>query len=129
MKQVIAIIRDECVELTLAALAQIGITGIVVVPVMGRGQQKGAPVIPDQDGTLGRNAGLHLRRPGTGMVWPAYRPPQKKKAGFGFLPKQMLMVLASDDDAGPVVQALIAVNKSGRHGDGKIFVCPIGRAF
>lgn len=130
MKQIIAIIREECVEATEAALAGFDICGIVSIPVMGRGQQKGSIHVPDQDGTLGRNNGLHLRRP-QGLVigsgFPGYRPPQKKKTAFRFLPKQMLLIISPDETVEPVVQAMIAINQSGRHGDGKIFVCPIGR--
>lgn len=131
MKQIIAVIRDECVEPTQAALARFGISGIAILPVLGRGQQKGNPGVPGQEGALGRNAGLHLRRGArdSGSSPPAYRPPVKKKATPGFLPKQMLMLLVPDEQADRIVQTLIAINQSGRHGDGKIFVCPIGRAF
>jgi nitrogen regulatory protein PII 2 len=128
MKQIIAVIRDECVELTRAALMHLVVTGIVVLPVMGRGQQKGAPGIPDQSRKLGHNAGLHLRRPAEGPVWQEYRSPVTTKVS-GFLPKQMLMILANDNDVESIVRVLIELNQSGRHGDGKIFVCPIGQAF
>jgi nitrogen regulatory protein PII 2 len=127
MKQIIAVIRDEYVDLTRAALTNLLVTGIVVLPVMGRGQQKGAPGIPDQGRTLGHDAGLHLRRPAADPV-TAYRRPVKK-AVFGFLPKQMLMILARDSEVESIIRVLIEINQSGRHGDGKIFVCPIGLAF
>jgi nitrogen regulatory protein PII 2 len=131
MKQIIAIIRDECVEPTLAALARMGISVIAILPVLGRGLQKGNPGIPGQEGALGRNAGHHLRRGGecASSTPPVYHPPQKKKPAPGFLPKQMLMLLVPDEQAAGIVQALITINQSGRHGDGKIFVCPIGRVF
>jgi nitrogen regulatory protein PII 2 len=131
MKQVIAIIRDECVEPTLSALAHAGISVIAILPVLGRGQQKGNPGVPGQEGALGRNAGHHLRRGGecARSAPPVYRPPPKKRPGPGFLPKRMLMLLVPDEQAADIVQALIAINQSGRHGDGKIFVCPIGRVF
>jgi nitrogen regulatory protein PII 2 len=128
MKHIIAVIRDECVEPTQIALAHLGITGVTVFPVMGRGMQKGALHIPDQRSMLGRNTGPHLRRPQgliIGSGWPGYRPPQKKKMVIGFLPKQMLFIMTDDENVDPVIQVLIAVNQSGRHGDGKIFVCPI----
>jgi nitrogen regulatory protein PII 2 len=128
MKQVIAIIREECVEPTTTALAGLGIAPVAAFPVMGRGQQKGAVNVPDQHSLLGRNIGSHLRRPqgvllGTGF--PDYRPPKKKKTAFRFLPKRMLFIIADDPDIEPVVRAIITVNRSGRHGDGKIFVCPL----
>jgi nitrogen regulatory protein PII 2 len=129
MKQIISIIRDECVEPTQIALKRLGITEVMVFPVMGRGQQKGAIQIHDQEGMLGRNTGPHLRRQQgliTGTGWPGYRQPQKKKAAYGFLQKQMLLIMADEEDVDPVIRELITVNQSGRHGDGKIFVCPIG---
>lgn len=129
MKQVLAIIRDECREASQAALARIGITGIAFVPVLGRGLQKGSPGVPGQEGALGRNAGLHLRRTEDSGTSPqVFHPHRKKKTDFLFVAKQMLIILVPDEQAPEVVQELIAVNQSGRHGDGKIFVCPIGGA-
>jgi len=131
MKQIIAIIREECVELTRSSLAGLGIAGIAVIPVIGRGQQKGAVHVPDQDGSLGRNNGPHLRRSTgltSGMGVLSYLHPGKKKTAFRFLPKQMLILIADDEDVRTVIDVLVAVNQSGRPGDGKIFVCPIGRA-
>jgi nitrogen regulatory protein PII 2 len=128
MKQVIAIIREECVEPTLKALAVLGITCIAAFPVSGRGHQKGAVNFPDQDGMLGHNYGFHLRRQQgirIGSGFPGYRPPEKKKTAFRFLPKQMLIMIAEDHDVEPAVRTLLHVNQSGRHGDGKIFVCPM----
>jgi nitrogen regulatory protein PII 2 len=131
MKQIIAIIRDECVEPTLAALARAGISVIAILPVLGRGLQKGNPGVPGQEGGLGRNAGHHLRRGGecASSTLPVYHPPQKKRPAPGFLPKRMLMLLVPDEQAAGIVQVLITINQSGRHGDGKIFVCPIGGVF
>jgi len=128
MKQIIAIIRDECAGPSQEALARAGITGLVILPVMGRGRKKGAAT----GGTgemLGENAGLHLRHRVSSAIWPAYHPPRKKKAGFGLLPKQMLIILARDEVVARVIQEILAVCQSGRHGDGKIFVCPIARAW
>jgi nitrogen regulatory protein PII 2 len=127
MKQIIAIIRDECAGPSQAALARAGISGIVIFPVMGRGQQKGAAVLPDSGGTFGRNAGHHLRRGDSCTAWPAYQPPRKKKTGFGFLPKQMLIFSARDEVVTRAVNELLEVCQSGRHGDGKIFVCPVAQ--
>ena len=131
MKQIIAVIRDENVEPTQGILGSLGSISVVILPVLGRGQQKGALPVPDNAGSLGRNAGLHLRRqqePPATMTCTGYRPLPKKKSGPGFLPKHMLIIMAPDEDVDAIVRALVVVNRSGRHGDGKIFVCPIGRS-
>jgi nitrogen regulatory protein PII 2 len=47
-----------------------------------------------------------------------------KLANMG-CPKAMLIMVISDEDVLPVVHALITVNRSGHHGDGKIFICPM----
>ena len=130
MKQIIAIIRDEKVEPSREALTRLDITGVMILPVMGRGLQKGAVPETREEGSLGRNAGLHLRRQQVSSATIActgFRPLSKKKPGPGFLPKCMLIIMAPDEDVDAIVQALVVVNQSGRHGDGKIFVCPIGR--
>ena len=40
-------------------------------------------------------------------------------------PKRMVTVVVDDDVVEDVVQAIIEVNKTGKPGDGKIFVLPI----
>ena len=42
-----------------------------------------------------------------------------------FLPKRMLICTVPDKTAYDYVQAIIQVNQSGNHGDGKIFVRPL----
>jgi len=127
MKQVIAIIRKECLGASREALARLGIEGVVVLPVQGRGLQKGAIPVPDSPGALGRIAGFALRRLAGPQPPARSGPPRGRKTGLRFLPKQMLIIMAEDAIVPAVVRALIGVNQSGRHGDGKIFVCPIGR--
>jgi nitrogen regulatory protein PII 2 len=130
MKQVIAVIRDENVEPTQGVLTRLGISSVMILPVTGRGQQKGAAQVPDPGAALGWNAGLHLRRPRPSLsttVPPGSHSGRGKKSGPGFLPKHMLIIMAPDECVDAVVLALVAVNRSGRHGDGKIFVCPVGR--
>jgi nitrogen regulatory protein PII 2 len=128
MKKIIAIIRDECVEQTKAALENIGVRGVTFLHVIGRGQQKGTIRVTDPEGTLRRNIGVYLLHhrgliPDTDK--PEYHTPVEKEIEFGFLPKRMLIIVASDDDVRSIVQTIITANQSGHHGDGKIFVCPM----
>ena len=128
MKKIIAVIRYECVEQTKSALEAIGVKGVTFFHVTGRGQQKGTIRVANPEGTLRRNIGvflLHQRCLITDMDKPEYHTPVEKVIEFGFLPKRMLIVVTSDNDARSVVQTIINANQSGHHGDGMIFVCPM----
>ncbi len=43
-------------------------------------------------------------------------------------PKRMLTAVVTDDQVEEVVEAITKVNQTGKPGDGKIFVLPIGDA-
>jgi nitrogen regulatory protein PII len=43
----------------------------------------------------------------------------------GFLPKRMLLLVTYDEDVTRIVQAIVNANQTGRHGDGRIFICPM----
>jgi nitrogen regulatory protein PII 2 len=128
MKSIVAIIREESVEKTKSALETLGLKGITFIHVTGKGEQRGTVRAPDPLGTLRRSAGAKLlTKPGrvpeskdSEEEWPAVG-----KIGLGFLPKRMLIIIAMDSDVPPIVQTLIDANQTGRHGDGKIFVCPL----
>jgi nitrogen regulatory protein PII 2 len=127
MKQIIAIIREECLASSLSALQRIGVANAVAVPVTGRGRQKGAVNNSDHSPVLGRNAGLHLRRK---PLEPsqASHPPALRKPALRFLPKEMLIVMADDGNVLFIVQALISVNRSGRPWRREDFVCVLSGA-
>ena len=132
MKQIIAIVRDERVEETKTALETIGVRGVTFLYVTGRGQQKGTVSAQEPGGALNRN----LRIPPMGTECAAmpdgsggeisrdvFSP--EKEFEFGFLPKRMLIIIAYDDDIESIVQAIVTANQTGRHGDGRIFICPM----
>ena len=126
MKQIIAVIRQECLCATLVALAGINVKNVVAIPALGRGDQKGVITNPNPPLVLGRSTGSHLKR-ATGDLPDVYRSSGIEKQTVLFLPKQMLITLVDDDLVIPVIKKIISVNQSGRHGDGKIFVCSIIR--
>ena len=99
MKEVIAVIRSEKWQDTLNAALAMGLTECSHLRVMGRGKQRGPrytrPVNGSDDGVM------------------------------QFLPNRMLSWLVPDEMTGGLVRSLIAVNKSGNFGDGKVFVCPV----
>jgi len=127
MKKIIAIIRNEKVEETKSALMKIGVNGVTFLHVAGRGLQKG--LIPSRlpAGGCPPYIGRHPLRTQDDVPvpgHPASRPTENERES-GFLPKRMLIIVANDSDVRPIIDALIATNRTGCHGDGKIFVCPM----
>jgi nitrogen regulatory protein P-II 1 len=100
MKKIEAIIREERLDAVKKALEEIGLIGMTVTEVSGRGQQKGIP-----------------------LQWRVgeYR--------VDFLPKLKLEIVCHDDDCEPAIQAIMRAAKTGRIGDGKIFVLPVEGAY
>lgn len=99
MKKVEAIIRPEKLEPVKAALADIGIFGMTVTEVSGRGRQRGIC-----------------------LQWRVgeYR--------VEFLPKVKVEVVVLDEDLEKTLNAIVSKARTGERGDGKIFVLPIENA-
>ncbi|MGE4496495.1 MAG: P-II family nitrogen regulator [Deferribacterales bacterium] len=96
MKLIKAIIKPHMLEEVKEALAELGITGMTVYEVKGYGRQKG-------HNELYRGA--------------EYR--------IDFVPKIMMEVVVSSDIAAKVVKTINDSAKTGKIGDGKIFVIPV----
>jgi nitrogen regulatory protein P-II 1 len=96
MKLIIAIIKPFKLEEVKEALAAAGIEGMTVTEVKGFGRQKGHTEI--------------------------YRGSEYT---VDFLPKVKLEVAVSDDVAGKAIDAIAKAAKTGKIGDGKIFVLPL----
>ena len=99
MKLIIAIIKPFKLEEVKAALADIGIEGMTVTEVKGFGRQKGHTEI--------------------------YRGSEYT---VDFLPKVKIEVVLADDMVGKAVDAIQKAAKTGRIGDGKIFVSTVEEA-
>lgn len=129
MKQIIAIISDERVEATKRALEAIGIQGITFLHVTGRGEQKGRISAREMAGVLTRNTRMQLKSalPQNGLSESTHEEtiPKNPEGRFSFLPKRMLMIIAIDTEINRIIQAIVNVNQTGRHGDGRIFICPM----
>lgn len=97
MKKVEAIIRTEKLDEVKNALAQIGIVGLNVIAVTGRGRQRG------------------LAYTGRGEISYA----------VDMLPKTKLEVVVQDPDVQRVVQAIVESARTGNVGDGKIFIMAV----
>jgi nitrogen regulatory protein P-II 1 len=96
MKKIEAIIREEMLDAVKKELESEGLYGMTVSQVSGRGRQKGI--------TLQWRAG-------------EYR--------VDLLPKLKLEIICHDGEYLKVVDAIRRAAKTGRIGDGKIFVLPV----
>ena len=99
MKLVEAIIKPFKLDEVKDALNEIGITGITVSEVKGFGRQKGH---------------TELYRGAEYVV--------------DFIPKIKLEIALNDELVAKVVDTIMNTAKTGRIGDGKIFILPLGEA-
>jgi nitrogen regulatory protein PII len=96
MKMVVAIIKPFKLDDVREALSEAGVNGITVTEVKGFGRQKGH---------------TELYRGAEYVV--------------DFLPKIKLEVAVADDQVERVTEAILNAARSGKIGDGKIFVMPL----
>ncbi len=99
MKKIEAIIKPFKLDEVKEALNNIGIQGMTISEVKGYGRQKGHKEI--------------------------YRGAEYV---VDFIPKIKIEIVVDSDRAGQVVDTLLASAKTGKIGDGKIFVIPIEEA-
>ena len=96
MKQITAIVKPFKLEEVREALGQVGVTGLTVTEVKGFGRQKGH---------------TELYRGAEYVV--------------DFLPKVKIEVVTRDADVDRCIEAIVKAAKTGKIGDGKIFVTSI----
>ena len=99
MKKVEAIVQPSRFEAVKAALHEMGVEGMTVSEVRGHGRQKGHTEV--------------------------YRG---NEYTVDFLPKIKIEMVVSDALAEPAVQAILRAAKTGKIGDGKIFVINVEKA-
>ena len=98
MKQITAVIKPFKLEEVREALAEVGVSGLTVTEVKGFGRQKGH---------------TELYRGAEYVV--------------DFLPKVKIEVVVPDDAVDRSVDAIIKAARTGKIGDGKIFVTAVER--
>ncbi|MEY4285477.1 MAG: P-II family nitrogen regulator [Betaproteobacteria bacterium] len=98
MNQITAIIKPFKLEEVREALADCGVTGLTVTEVKGFGRQKGH---------------TELYRGAEYVV--------------DFLPKVKVEVVVNQGDVDRCVEAIVKAARTGKIGDGKIFVTPVER--
>ena len=96
MKLITAIIKPFKLESVKEALTQVGVEGMTVTEVKGFGRQKGHTEV--------------------------YRGSEYT---VDFLPKIKIEVVVTDDIKDKVVAAIVNGAKTGKIGDGKVFVTPV----
>jgi len=99
MKKIEAIIKPFKLEEVKDALSGVGIEGMTVIEVKGFGRQKGHTEI--------------------------YRGSEYT---VDFLPKIKLEMVIADDRTEAAVEAIVGAAKTGKIGDGKVFVSPVDEA-
>ena len=96
MKLIIAIIKPFKLEEVKTALSEIGVEGMTVTEVKGFGRQKGHTEI--------------------------YRGSEYT---VDFLPKVKVEIVVADSIVPKVIEAIVKAAKTGKIGDGKVFVLPV----
>jgi nitrogen regulatory protein P-II 1 len=96
MKLVTAVIKPFVLEEVKSALEQIGVLGMTVSEVQGYGRQKGHTEV--------------------------YRGAEYS---VDFVPKVRIEVAVDDDVAEKVVDAVVGAARTGKIGDGKVWVTPV----
>jgi nitrogen regulatory protein P-II 1 len=99
MKKIEAIIRPHLLEAVKEGLQAVGVQGMSISEIKGFGRQKGHTEI--------------------------YRGSEYK---VEFVPKLKLEIIIDDDLLDQVVDAIVSKARTGKFGDGKIFVLPVDEA-
>jgi nitrogen regulatory protein P-II 1 len=99
VKKIEAIIKPYKLEEVRDALGEIGVTGMTVTEVRGFGRQKGQT-------ELFRGVEYEVQ----------------------FIPKLQIEVVVADENAREAVEAVVRGARTGKIGDGKVFVATVDRA-
>lgn len=96
MKKIEAVIKPFKLDAVKTALAEAGVEGLTVTEVKGFGRQKGHTEI--------------------------YRGSEYT---VDFLPKVKLEIVVGDGAAAKIAELIVSIAKTGKIGDGKVFILPI----
>ncbi len=107
MKEIVAIVRINMMNKTKKALTDIGVDAFFAQEAYGRG--KGL-------------VSSHLLQGAKKGYEEAIELLGDKERLY---PKRMVTIVVPDEQVSEIVETLIEVNKTGKPGDGKIFVCPV----
>ncbi|NCC26224.1 MAG: P-II family nitrogen regulator [Deltaproteobacteria bacterium] len=107
MKEIVAVVRMNMMNRTKKALTEAGVDAFFAHEAQGRGRGFVNPVV--------------LEGAGKGYEEAAEILGEKGK----LYAKRVITVVAPDEDVEGIVTAIMEVNRTGKPGDGKIFVLPM----
>lgn len=107
MKEVIAVVRINKMNQTKQALTDVGVDAFFAREAQGRGKGFINPKVLE-----GVDQGYEEAAAILGEKGKLY-------------PKRVVTVVVEDDQVDDVVQSIIKINRTGKPGDGKIFVMPV----
>jgi len=121
MKEITMIIRRDKLPETKKALEDLGFPSLTIQSVEGRGRQRGA-LCAEMDAELPESYCTTARLKPTPSTYALEHSLPKVAL---YVPKRMLTVVVPDDVVTKIVKSVIAVNRTGKAGDGKVFVSPV----
>ncbi len=107
MKEVMAIVRFNKMNITKRALADAGFYSLTTLKTMGRGKGN-VDYLLLAGAEQGHEEAISQLGPSLKLV-----------------PKRLITMVVPDEKVKGVIDAIIEVNRTGNHGDGKIFVLPV----
>jgi nitrogen regulatory protein PII 2 len=125
MKEITAVIRRDRLHETKKVLDELGYPSVSIQSVDGRGKQRGAVCDNDLDPELPDKYCTSVKLTPTPSTYALDHTLPKVAL---FVPKRMLTMVVPDDVVSKIVKSIIKVNRTGKTGDGKIFVSPIESA-
>ena len=124
MKEITAIIRRDKLPETKTVLEQLGYPSLTIQSVEGRGKQKGA-MCAEMDSEMPDSFCTAVKLKSTPSSYALEHTLPKVAM---YVPKRLLTIVVPDDVVTKIVKEIMRVNKTGKPGDGKIFVTPIDGA-
>ncbi len=124
MKEITVIIRRDKLPETKKALDDLGYPSLTIQSVEGRGKQKGA-MCAEMDTEMPESYCTAVKLRPTPSTYALDHTLPKIAL---FVPKRLLTIVVPDDVVTTVIKSIIKVNRTGKAGDGKIFVSPIENA-
>ena len=121
MKEITAIIRRDKLPETKRVLEELGYPSLTIQSVEGRGRQKGA-MCAEMDSEMPDSFCTAVKLKPTPSAYALEHTLPKVAL---YVPKRMLTIVVPDELATKIVKAIIKVNRTGKNGDGKIFISPI----
>jgi nitrogen regulatory protein P-II 1 len=100
MKLILAVIKPHRLDEVKESLREMGVSGMTSIEAQGFGRQRGHTEV--------------------------YRGAEYQ---VDFVPKVQVEVLAEDDQVGSIVDAIMSSARTGKIGDGKIFVLPAEQVY